>query len=95
MSPVGKIRLALEIGKECSKESVNLDLQKFRDLTNLEEPELFLKKKEGKLVIQNETHLVPGLFPELCGCIDKRCRHGETQPVFRIQFLYFGMLVFV
>ena len=81
---VGKTTLALQIGKEYRKEVVYLDLERVGDRSKLEQPELFLQKQEGKLVILDEIHLVPELFSVLRSLVDERRRNGEKSGHFLI-----------
>ncbi len=81
---VGKTTLALHISKKYKKEVIYLDLERIRDRAKLEEPELFLEKQEGKLLILDEIHLLPELFAELRGTIDRRRRKGEKNGHFLI-----------
>lgn len=81
---VGKTTLALQISKKYKKEAVYLDLERTRDRAQLDEPDLFLEKQEGKLLILDEIHLVPELFAELRGAIDRRRRKGEKSGHFLI-----------
>jgi uncharacterized protein len=57
--------------------SVYLDLQSPSDLAKLTEPELYLADQKNKLVILDEVHRVPGLFPVLRGLIDRSRRTGH------------------
>jgi uncharacterized protein len=75
---VGKTTLALQISKKYEKEAIYIDLERARDRAQLQEPDLFLEKQEGKLLILDEIHLVPELFAELRGMIDRRRQKGET-----------------
>lgn len=70
----GKTTLALEAAK--LRRGVYLDLQSPRDRAKLVEPELFFEDHFGKLVILDEIHHVPGLFPILRGMIDRQRRQG-------------------
>ena len=72
---VGKTTLALEIGK--SRPSIYLDLQSERDRNKLTHPELYLSDHLDKLVILDEIHQVPALFPILRGLIDQARRNGR------------------
>jgi predicted AAA+ superfamily ATPase len=81
---VGKTTLALQLSQECQKEAIYLDLERPRDRAKLDQPELFLEKQEGKLVILDEIHLVPDLFPVLRGLIDRRRQSGEKNGHFLI-----------
>ena len=69
---VGKTTLALEVAK--SVPSVYLDLESERDLAKLAQPELYLADHLDKLVILDEVHRAPGLFPVLRGLIDQARR---------------------
>lgn len=74
----GKTTLALEVGR--LRPSLYLDLESTSDRARLDEPEAFLSPHLDELVILDEVHRVPGLFPVLRGLIDKarrkRRRHG-------------------
>lgn len=66
---VGKTTLALEIGKVHN--AIYLDLESEQDRAKLTQPELYLADHQDKLVILDEIHRAPGLFPVLRGLIDK------------------------
>jgi uncharacterized protein len=70
----GKTTLALAASKH--SQGVYLDLQSPRDRAKLKEPELFFEDHFGKLVILDEIHHVPGLFPILRGMVDRQRRLG-------------------
>jgi uncharacterized protein len=74
----GKTTLALVVSR--GRPSVYLDLEAPSDRARLDEPEAFLSTHLDELVILDEVHRVPGLFPVLRGLIDKarrkRRRHG-------------------
>lgn len=72
---VGKTTLALEVGKKHN--AIYLDLESERDRTKLSQPELYLADHQDKLVILDEIHRVPGLFPVLRGLIDQGRRAGR------------------
>ena len=72
---VGKTTLALALG--ASRPSVYLDLQSEADRAKLASPELYLAEQAGKLVILDEIHHAPGLFPVLRGLIDRQRRAGR------------------
>ena len=72
---VGKTTLALKLAEEV--ESVYLDLENATDRARLSEPESFLSTHESRLVILDEIHRMPGLFPVLRGLIDKGRRRGR------------------
>jgi predicted AAA+ superfamily ATPase len=68
----GKTTLALELG--ASRPSLYLDLEAPSDLARLDDAEGFLSAHLHELVILDEVHRVPGLFPVLRGFIDKARR---------------------
>jgi predicted AAA+ superfamily ATPase len=72
---VGKTTLALEVAKALP--SVYLDLESERDLAKLAQPELYLADHLDKLVILDEVHRAPGLFPVLRGLIDQARRSKQ------------------
>lgn len=69
---VGKTTLALAVGDQES--AVYLDLESEQDRSRLLEPELYLTDHLGRLVILDEIHRTPGLFPVLRGLIDRARR---------------------
>ena len=71
---VGKTTLALEVAKTVP--SLYLDLESERDRAKLAQPELYLADHLDKLVIVDEVHRAPGLFPVLRGLIDEARRKG-------------------
>ena len=79
---VGKTTLAHEIAR--TTRSVYLDLQSRADRTRLSDPRLFLRNFEDRLVILDEIHRVPELFPELRGLIDEGRRRGRRTGRFLI-----------
>ena len=70
----GKTTLAFEVAKNIP--SVYLDMESNEDRARLSEPELYLGLHRDKLVIIDEIHRVPGLFPVLRGIIDQNRRDG-------------------
>lgn len=72
---VGKTTLALEAAQTIP--SIYLDLESERDLGKLAQPELYLAGHLDKLVILDEVHRLPGLFPMLRGLIDQARRSGK------------------
>ena len=72
---VGKTTLALEVAK--TRPSVYLDLESERDRAKLDQAELYLQDHLGQLVILDEVHRAPGLFPVLRGLIDQARREGK------------------
>ena len=71
----GKTTLALEAAK--SIPSIYLDLESERDRAKLAQPELYLSDHLDKLVILDEVHRAPSLFPVLRGLIDQARRAGK------------------
>ncbi|MEQ1535973.1 MAG: ATP-binding protein [Burkholderiaceae bacterium] len=72
---VGKTTLALAASKGIP--SIYLDLESERDRAKLEQAELYLADHLDKLVILDEVHRAPGLFPVLRGLIDQARRNGK------------------
>lgn len=73
---VGKTTLALEVARNIPH--VYLDLESERDRGKLAQAELYLENHLDKLVILDEVHRAPGLFPVLRGLIDQARRLGLT-----------------
>jgi uncharacterized protein len=71
---VGKTTLALAIAS--TRPSVYLDLEKPIDRAKLADAGAFLRANAEQLVILDEIHRMPGLFPELRGIIDDYRRRG-------------------
>ena len=71
----GKTTLALEAAK--SIPSIYLDLESERDRAKLAQAELYLSDHLDKLVILDEVHRAPSLFPVLRGLIDQARRTGK------------------
>jgi len=72
---VGKTTLSLEIAE--NTDAIYLDLEDRADRDKLSEPKLFLERYADRLVILDEIHRVPGLFPDLRGMIDAGRRVGK------------------
>lgn len=72
---VGKTTLAMEVGKR--DHALYLDLESEHDRAKLSQPELYLTDHLDKLVILDEIHRTPGLFPILRGLIDRNRREGR------------------
>ncbi|MEW6019010.1 MAG: ATP-binding protein, partial [Pseudomonadota bacterium] len=72
---VGKTTLALSLGKEYP--AIYIDLESERDRARIAEPELYLGSHLGEMVILDELHRAPGLFPVLRGLIDRARREGK------------------
>lgn len=71
----GKTTLALAIGERL--DAIYLDLESEQDQAKLVSPELYLGERLDRLVILDEVHRVPGLFPVLRGLIDQGRRQGR------------------
>ena len=74
---VGKTTLALTIAAARPADSVYLDLERPADLRRLADPDAYFRAQTGKLVIIDEIHRIPELFPTLRGVIDARRRSGD------------------
>lgn len=72
---VGKTTLALEVGQ--GFDALYIDLESEQDRAKLAQPELYLADHQDKLVILDEVHRAPGLFPVLRGLIDRARRSGR------------------
>ncbi len=77
---VGKTTTALELAS--THEALYLDLESEQDRARLAEPELYLSEHLDKLVILDEIHRAPGLFPVLRGLIDRARREGRRSGMF-------------
>jgi predicted AAA+ superfamily ATPase len=71
----GKTTLALAVG--VPRDAVYLDLESESDRGKLAEPEAYLSTHLDRLVIIDEIHRAPGLFPVLRGLIDRSRRTGR------------------
>ena len=71
---VGKTTLALEVARD--RPHVYLDLESERDRGKLAQAELYFEAQRERLVILDEVHRAPGLFPVLRGQIDAARRMG-------------------
>jgi predicted AAA+ superfamily ATPase len=74
---VGKTTLALAVARQ--QPHVYLDLESERDRHKLSQAELYLQSHLDKLVILDEVHRAPGLFPLLRGLIDQARRDGHAE----------------
>lgn len=70
----GKTTLALALAEEFR--AVYLDLESPQDLAKLQDPEAYLGLHLGRLVILDELHRMPSLFPVLRAMIDRARRAG-------------------
>lgn len=73
----GKTTLALEGAKASGLPFIYLDLESEQHRAKLEQAELYLGDHLDKLVILDEVHRAPGLFPTLRGLIDRNRRSGR------------------
>jgi len=76
---VGKTTLALAVGEALRSKQplLYLDLESEADRAKLAQPELYLADHTDELVILDEIHRAPGLFPVLRGLIDRGRRNGR------------------
>ena len=72
---VGKTTLALTLAN--ATPSIYLDLEDPADRAKLSDPALFLNQYAERLVVLDEIHRAPDLFPILRGLIDKGRRAGR------------------
>ena len=79
---VGKTTLAHSIAS--GTPSIYLDLEASEDRAKLADPVLFLDNYEDRLVVLDEIHRAPELFPALRGVIDRGRRHGRKTSRFLI-----------
>ena len=76
----GKTTLALAVAGE--RDAIYLDLESEADRAKLAAPELYLGDHLDKLVILDEIHRAPGLFPVLRGLIDRARRGGRRSGLY-------------
>jgi len=74
---VGKTTLAMSLADSLGESALYLDLELPSDRAKLSDAELYLNQHEGRLVILDEIHRLPGLFETLRGLIDRRRRRGN------------------
>ena len=72
----GKTTLALEGARVSGLPFIYLDLESEQDRAKLEQAGLYLGDHLDKLLILDEVHRAPGLFPMLRGLIDRNRRAG-------------------
>lgn len=72
---VGKTTLALQVAE--SRHGLYVDLESEQDRARLTEPELYLGQRLDRLVVLDEVHRTPDLFPVLRGLIDRARRDGQ------------------
>ena len=83
---VGKTTLAREIESDWPAGAVYLDLERPADRLRLQDADSYLRAQQGKLVILDEIHRMPGVFEILRGIIDENRRAGQRSG----QFLLLG-----
>ena len=76
----GKTTLALELASR--RDALYLDLESDRDRAKLTEPELYLADHLERLVVLDEIHRAPNLFPVLRGLIDRARRAGRRSGLY-------------
>ena len=76
----GKTTLAWALDPQ--QPTLYLDLESEQDRAKLSEPELYLATHQDKLVVLDEIHRAPGLFPVLRGLIDSARRAGHKSGLF-------------
>lgn len=76
----GKTTLALALADELG--ALYLDLESERDRAKLGEPELYLADHLERLVVLDEIHRAPGIFPVLRGMIDRGRREGRRRGLY-------------
>lgn len=76
----GKTTLAWALDPQ--QPTLYLDLESEQDRAKLSEPELYLAAHQDKLVVLDEIHRAPGLFPVLRGLIDAARRAGRKSGLF-------------
>jgi uncharacterized protein len=74
---VGKTTLARAIAAARGPKAVYLDLEREMDLRRLDDAEAFVNAHADQLIVIDEIHRVPGLFPQLRGFIDHFRRQGR------------------
>jgi predicted AAA+ superfamily ATPase len=71
----GKTTLALEVAQR--REALYLDLESERDRARLAAAELYLEAHLDRLVVLDEVHRMPELFPLLRSLVDRARREGR------------------
>lgn len=79
---VGKTTLALAVGE--GRGALYLDLERRQNRLALEDPGPLLDANADRLVILDEVHHVPELFPELRGIVDEGRRRGKGRGRFLV-----------
>lgn len=73
----GKTTMALEAARASGRPYLYLDLESEQHRAKLAQAELYLADHVDKLLILDEVHRTPGLFPILRGLIDRNRREGR------------------
>lgn len=81
---VGKTTLAMKVAAE--RAAVYLDLENPVDRAKLLDAEAFLSSYEDRLIILDEIHRIPNLFPTIRGLVDVGRRRGKRSG----RFLFLG-----
>lgn len=76
----GKTTLALAVAE--GQDAIYLDLESEGDRAKLSEPEMYLGDHLDRLVILDEVHRTPGIFPILRGLIDRARRSGRRNGLY-------------
>ena len=76
----GKTTIAHQLAH--ADRSVYLDMESELDRAKLASPELYLGERLDRLVVIDEVHRVPGLFPVLRGLIDRARREGRRNGLY-------------
>jgi predicted AAA+ superfamily ATPase len=76
----GKTTMAHQLARP--GHSVYLDLESELDRAKLASPELYLGERLDRLVVLDEVHRVPDLFPVLRGLIDRARREGRRSGLY-------------
>lgn len=74
---VGKTTLAREIASKANGPAIYLDLERPSDRAKLTEPEIYLREQRHSLLVLDEVHRVPDLFPILRSEIDENRQPGR------------------
>ena len=82
----GKTTLALSLEEQLRPQALYLDLELPSDRAKLADPELYLSQHRERLVILDEIHRLPDIFPTLRSLIDRRRRTDRKVS----QFLLLG-----
>jgi uncharacterized protein len=77
---VGKTTLAMEVTKAMG--GVYLDLESPRDRAKLAQAEMYFDDHQDELVVLDEIHRIPDLFPLLRGAIDRARLRGKRNGLF-------------